>query len=117
MHDLLEGIVPHELKLLFKHLCDTGLLKLDDLNTRISGFSYDVADIKSKPSCIVFTREECNQNAAQTWTLARLLPFMIGDLIPEDDPGWKLYILLRKIMDIVFAPKSQKVYSFYLNSM
>ncbi|KAJ1521836.1 hypothetical protein ONE63_003471 [Megalurothrips usitatus] len=30
---------------------------------------------------------------------------MIGDLVPEDDPVCELYILLREIIDILFAPE------------
>ena len=38
------------------------------------------------------------------WCLARLLPLMIGDFVPEDDTHWKLFTLFRTIMDYVFAP-------------
>jgi hypothetical protein len=54
------------------------------------------------------TREDCNQCAAQMWTLVRLLPFMIATLIPPGDETWQLFILLRQIMSIVFAPKVTK---------
>lgn len=32
-----------------------------------------------------------------------MLPFMIGNLIPSQNPDWKLFLLLREVMDIVFA--------------
>ena len=32
------------------------------------------------------------------WCLARLLPLMIGELIPEDDEHWKLYITFLTIV-------------------
>ncbi|KAJ1526548.1 hypothetical protein ONE63_008135 [Megalurothrips usitatus] len=35
----------------------------------------------------------------------KILGEMIGDLVPEDDPVWELYILLREIIDILFAPE------------
>jgi len=28
---------------------------------------------------------------------------LIGDKVPEDEPGWRLYILLKEILDIVLA--------------
>lgn len=46
--------------------------------------------------------------ATQMWTLARLLPIIIGHLIPEEDIHWKHYLQLLDIMDIVF---SEKIYS------
>lgn len=33
---------------------------------------------------------------------------MIGDLIPQEDVHWKLYILLRKIVDILLSPHKPK---------
>lgn len=37
------------------------------------------------------------------WLLGRLLPIVIGDLVPEDDPKWKNYLLMMKIVDVLFA--------------
>ena len=38
------------------------------------------------------------------WCLARLLPFMIGNIVPKDDPHWHNFLLLLTIIDYVFAP-------------
>ena len=105
MHDILEGILVNELKLLFNYLAAKGIVTIDHINAQIASFHYSVGDVKSKPSCVVLSREDCNQSAVQMWTLARLLPFMIGHHIATHDLVWKLFLLLRKIMDIVFAPK------------
>lgn len=40
---------------------------------------------------------------SQMWTLAVLLPLMIGDTIPEDDPKWECYLLLLEITKICTA--------------
>ena len=37
------------------------------------------------------------------WLLGRLLPIMVGDLVPEDDNHWQCYIDLLRIMCIVTA--------------
>ena len=42
--------------------------------------------------------------ADQMWCLARLLPLMIGDIIPSDDENWQNFLVLLTIMDYVFAP-------------
>ena len=38
------------------------------------------------------------------WCLARFLPLMIGDQIPEGDRYWENFTLLLDIADEVFAP-------------
>ena len=42
--------------------------------------------------------------ADEMWCLARLLPFMIGDLIPDDDEHWLNFLAVLTIIDYVFAP-------------
>ena len=41
---------------------------------------------------------------SQMWCLARLFPLLIGKEIPETCQEWQNYLLLLKILDIVFAP-------------
>ena len=38
------------------------------------------------------------------WTLGRLLPVMIGHIIPEDNPHWLHYLEVLDIMDLCFSP-------------
>ena len=48
----------------------------------------------------------CNIVAAsQTWTLGRLLPVMVGDLIPEDDKNWEHYLTTIEIANYMLAPE------------
>ncbi len=42
--------------------------------------------------------------ASQMWTMGRLLPVMIGHLIPEDDTHRQHYLQLLEIMDLAFSP-------------
>ena len=37
-------------------------------------------------------------------TLIRILPFLVGDKVPESDERWKCFLCLRKIIDIVLCP-------------
>ena len=43
--------------------------------------------------------------ASEAWSLARLLPILVGDLVPEDDINWANYVLLLEIVGVVMAPK------------
>lgn len=38
------------------------------------------------------------------WCLARYLPLLVGDLIPEDDDHWHNFLLHMRVVDYVFAP-------------
>ena len=38
------------------------------------------------------------------WCLARLLPLMIGDTVPEGDPNWNNFLLLLSIADYISSP-------------
>lgn len=53
--------------------------------------------------------------AAQMWCLARMLPLLIGDLIPAGDELWENFLCLLKIEDIVFAPVASTPMAAYLS--
>lgn len=48
------------------------------------------------------------------WCLLRLLPLLIGDLVPEDCVYWINFLKLLKIMDILFAPECTNGMAGYL---
>lgn len=48
------------------------------------------------------------------WCLSRLLPLVMHDLIPEENPDWKLFADLMKIVDLLFSPVIKKDTTFYL---
>lgn len=43
--------------------------------------------------------------ASQMWTLGRLLPVIIGHLVPDDDPHWMHFLHLLDIQDLLFTPQ------------
>ncbi len=110
MHDLLEGVVPYELKLIFSSfIFEKKYFTLEFLNGCLASFDYGCSDRKNKPTA--FTDAELrdqqkttlNQKACQILCLAVILPFVVGHKVPETDEMWRLYLLLRDIMDLVFA--------------
>ena len=48
------------------------------------------------------------------WCLCRLLPVIIHDLVPHEDPDWCLFLDLMHIVDIVFSPITSKGATYYL---
>lgn len=114
VHDLFEGIVPVELaqcfgvlisKKLFK--LEDLLFKLEDLNKTIKNFENKWSDKKAWPHLVphIFARRKTiGGNAHENWCLLRLLPLMIGQLIPEGEPAWKVILILKDIVELVVAP-------------
>lgn len=83
------------------------LFKLEQPNNRILSFDYGYMNEKNKPSVILNFRTKENavrQTATQMWCLLFFLPLMLGDLVSRQSPHWKLFLLLREICSIIFAP-------------
>ena len=53
----------------------------------------------------------------QSWTLARYLPLIIGDKIPEDSIYWETFLTLLDILDICFSPKVSTEQATYLANL
>ena len=113
-HDFLEGTVPYEVKLVVRqHIVVEKLYDVEFLNNRIHSFAYDVTEIRNKPSANItlenvraaYKDHSLRQMASQMMLLVRVLPFLLSDVVPEDDPHMKLILLLLDIISIVFAPK------------
>ena len=43
-------------------------------------------------------------SASQMLPLIRILPFIIGAVVPVSDPNWKCFTTLAKIVDIIMSP-------------
>lgn len=119
MHDVLEGVARLELKLMLRHfIYEENFFTLEQLNDRIAGFDYGITNGKNKPSAIVNLRTgEIRQTASQMWCLLLFLPFFIGDFIDEGNEHWKLFLLLREICDIIFAPVVSKGLAILLKQL
>ncbi|XP_030829580.1 uncharacterized protein LOC115919721 [Strongylocentrotus purpuratus] len=110
MHDLLEGIVQYELKLVLEYFIyerQPPLLSQDELNQRVASHCLNRTDNKNKPSFIKLrsARNDVGQKAMQAWCLIRNLPFIIAQDIEEGNVYWELLLRLLDCMDIIFAPQ------------
>ena len=109
MHDLLEGIAPYEVKLLLAYYISQNFFTLDEFNERLLNFNYGYSE-SDKPIPILRTslnsdKKSLRSSSSQMLLLVRILPFLIGDKVSEDnDPHWYCFLLLRKIFDIVLCP-------------
>ena len=48
------------------------------------------------------------------WNFAIFLPFLIGDLVPEDDPLWECFLLLLEILRICTSRVTSSASANYL---
>lgn len=67
--------------------------------------------------CIMQGRYTFLLVAAQMWLLGRILPLVIGDLVPDDDERWSNYLLLMDIVDLLFSPCVSKDNCAYLTTL
>ena len=111
MHDVLEGVAPYEMKMVLHQLTVDKLLTLRQVNIQIADFGYGWKDITTRPSEIKELKNvkdgahSLGQKAFQFYTLLRLLPLMIGHLIPPSNQYWDFFLQLRHVVDLLFAQK------------
>lgn len=117
-HDLHEGVVKLVLGKILKYFIDEKKwFDLETLNRRIKAFKCKGSDARDAPT-VIKSLDHMSGNAVEMWNLLRLLPFIIGDLIEdEDDPMWQLYLLLKEITELVCAPRISLQQVAYLRSL
>lgn len=90
-----------------------------ELNNAILHFPYKWADKTDSPQplpAIFSSRNEIGGNTHENWTLIRLLPFIIGQTIPLNDPAWPLLMSLKDIIELVVAPVHNEESIAYLDA-
>ena len=118
MHDVLEGVAPLEIKLLLSHCFTNHFITLQAFNNRLLNFNFGYT-ITNKPIPIlsnIFQSQEksIRGSAAQMSVLIQILPFLVGDKIPEDNSNWHCFLLLRKIIEIIFSPVLRETHCSFL---
>ena len=90
MHDLYEGIVPYELKLLLCHCLSSMYFTVDELNGRIERYGFDCNEPRLLDSSVIQgNQSRIRQSASQMMSLSHNLPLIIGDR------HWVSFLLLR----------------------
>ena len=118
MHDLLEGALPYELKLLLQHTFDAGYISLMQYNDRIKAFDYGYTELIDKPNELPLRCFQENlklrYSASEMLLLARIIPFILGDKIPTEDMHYNCFLQLLKILQIVMSPYISEEVPSYL---
>lgn len=106
VHDLFEGIVPVELAKCIAVLISKKLFTLQHLNNLILSFPYKCGDKTNRPHVLpknLQQKHTIGGNAHENWCLLRLLPLIVGKLVPIDEPAWQVILYLKDIADLVVA--------------
>lgn len=107
MHDLFEGIVPVKLAQCLALLISKKYFSLQTLNKSILHFPYKWADKTNRPHVIPHTFSTwatIGGNAHDNWALIRLLPFIIGHLVPEGEMAWQILLDLWLLQHTQMSP-------------
>ena len=101
MHDLLEGICQYDLSKILNHFIVSGFFSVEQLNDGISGMQFKCMNKPPEISKQHLERNKLKMSSAEMLSLMTYLGLIVGDLIPQDNDYWRLYILLKRILDIV----------------
>lgn len=107
-HDVLEGVAKNDFGLFLRYFINVkSWITLETLNRRIEKFKYKGRDSADSLLKLDKSLKKIKGHASEVWLFVRLFPFLIGDEIQEnDDPVWQLALMLKKICEYLFAPKS-----------
>ena len=121
MHVLIEGGLAHEMRLFIRYCVrEAEYFTLAELNERIDSFAYGPQEKSNRPSPIKEAHIDGDttglprQKAAQIWLLARVLGFLIADLVPHDDQHAQCFSWHLRILFAAFSPEVHPVTEPYL---
>ena len=109
MHVILEGVGKAELqKMLNVFVFQKKYFTISLLNRRVQKYTYTDTELRDKP--VIIDRKALEpksvfpQTAAAMKNLLMNLPFIVSDLVPEDDEYWQNFILLLRILALSLSP-------------
>lgn len=109
MHDLNEGACVYVMTQIVNHfIFDLKIFDLALLNFRLRIFDYGPLESSNKPPQLKLESAKnvrIKMSASETICLVRIFSFLAGDLIPNDNPAWQLYLKLRLIVQILTSSK------------
>ena len=107
-HDLFEGVVKHDVKLILDHLIkDKQLFSFKAFNVAVKKFSFKGSDLNSKPNSINENADNIGGHPMQNWCLLRFMPLIVCEVlnvdIDDSDSVFNMLLLLHEIVEIVVA--------------
>lgn len=110
MHDCAEGVGPYIMLFVIKHYLQNKFFTLNTLNFRLKNFDYGPIT-SNKPPLISendIQKSKIKASSAEMLNLVRYFSLIIGDLIPEGDKVWNLYLNFKQLLELLLAPSLQR---------
>lgn len=112
MHDLLEGVCSYVIAHLIIQFVEVEkIFTLDYLNYKLQStdFSFESGAVPVRISMDYLKKnQKLKMSAAETLFFCRYFSVLVGDLVPQNNKYWELYISLRSIVHVVTAPMLTK---------
>ena len=108
MHDVFEGVVPVEVKLMLDRFFSLGYFTYKFYCQELVSFKYGYSDTNIPVPVTKKTYATCDKirlSSSQAMLLIRILPFLIAEKVPENDDGWQCFLLLCQICQILLSPR------------
>ena len=111
LHDGPEGYFSFHMRLVLRYFVKDfqpkeERLKLSILNSRLNSFNYYHNGLSNKiPNISEAELDHCKlkMSGIEMMNFVYLFSMLVGDLIQQKDPVWKMYIHLRQIVDIIMC--------------
>ena len=110
-HDLFEGLVPDITIKVLNSLVEDEMFTFEEVNEKLADFEFAAADRGNKPPPLILVRHgharlKCTQS--QMWCFVRILPFLVGCLVPAENDYWDLLLHMLDMIECVCAPAQSR---------
>lgn len=105
MHDILEGVVNYTMTLVINSLLLKKYFTLKELNNKAETFDYG-PDTNNKPPLLSSENAfkiKWKMSAIESLNYVRYFSCLVSHKVPENDEHWRLYILLRRVLDFTMT--------------
>jgi len=119
-HDLDEGAYRYAMGHIVHYFVHDAPINvsLNILNDRLRTFDYYRNNVSNRPPVMSeseVSEKRLKMSASEMHNFVAIFPFLVGDLIDTEDEVWYFYTVLRKIHDLVYAPRLQIEAAEYLS--
>lgn len=113
LHDGPEGWFKFVLQCILHHYVTKKprIISVDILNDRLKTFEYHQNSISNNLPLISYAEiknKKLSMSGSESSNFILIFAILVGDLIPENDTVWPLYLKMREIMDLILAPRLQR---------
>lgn len=113
------GVCPLVIMIMLKEASKLKLMTFAAIQKRTENFSYGELDVSNKPPPVQvknLNNDHISGSAAQKFALFRLFPIIFSDIV-EQLPSFKIYIVLREMIDIILSLPQRKSWLSYLETL